>query len=147
MKRINKLEGEQIDLILNKYCEANPQKGWVPKFVYNIVLHGTNTVVGECEARIGDTPNLFYNGHIGYEVNPEYRGRGFAVMATQLLLKVCKENGIKKVYITNTPENNNSRRVCEKLGAEFLGVYEIPYDNPMRIEDGETHKNVFVVEL
>lgn len=145
MKIVDKIEGKEIDLILKKYCEAIPEKGWVPKFVYNVVLHNTKTIVGECEARIGDTANLFYNGHIGYSINPEFRGNGYAGKAVELLLPIFKENGIYKVYITNSPENNNSKRVCEKLNAKFLGLFELPMDNAMRIEDGETYKNVFEV--
>lgn len=44
MKTINKVEGKEIDLLLKKYCEAVPEKGWVPKFVYNIVLHNANKI-------------------------------------------------------------------------------------------------------
>lgn len=147
MKKFNKIQGTEVDLILNKYCEAIPEKKWVPKFVYHIVLHNSNTIIGECEARIGTSDNLFFNGHIGYAINPEYRGHGYAGKAVKLLLSVCKDNGLEKIYITNTPENKNSRRVCEKLDAKHLGVYELPQDNPMRIEDGKTHVNVFEIKL
>ena len=98
-------------------------------------------------SKIGTTDNLFYNGHIGYAINQEYRGNGYAGKAVELLLKVCKENGLDKVYITNSPDNAKSKRVCEKLNARFLGLFELPMDNAMRIEDGETHKNVFEISL
>ena len=147
MKIIDKIEAKEINLILKKYCEAIPKKGCVPKLVYNVVLHNTKTIVGECEARIGNTDNLFYNGHIGYAINPEFRGNGYAGKSVELLLQICKENGLDKVYITNSPENNNSKRVCEKLNAKFLGLFELPMDNTMRIENGETHKNIFEIDL
>ena len=51
------------------------------------------------------------------------------------------------MYITNSPDNTNSKRVCEKLNAKFLGLYELPLDNAMRVEDGETHKNIFEIDL
>ena len=41
----------------------------------------------------------------------------------------------------------NSKRVCEKLNARFLGLFELPMDNDMRIEDGQTHKNIFEITL
>ena len=110
-------------------------------------MHNTKTIIGECEARTGNTDNLFYNGHIGYAIYPEYRGNGYAGKAVKLLLQVCKENKLDKVYITNSPDNINSKRVCEKLNAKFLGLYELPLDNAMRIEDGETHKNIFEFDL
>ena len=147
MKVIEKIQGVEIDLVLKEYCKANQQKGWVPKLVYNIVLHNTDKIVGECEARIGYNTDLFYAGNIGYAINPEFRGNGYAGNATQLLLQVFKENGLNKVYITNNPDNLNSKRVCEKLGAKLLGLYELPMDNSMRIEDGETHKNIFEINL
>ncbi len=64
-----------------------------------------------------------------------------------MLLQVCKENGLDKVYITNSPNNVSSKRVCEKLNAKFLGLYELPLNNAMRIEDGETHKNVYEITI
>jgi len=147
MKVIKKIQGKEIDLILNEFCEAIPEKGYVPKFIYDIVLHDTQTIIGECDARIGYNDNIFYGGNIGYSVNPEYRGHGYAGEAVKLLYKVFQENDINKIYITNNPENINSKRVCEKLGANFLGLFELPADNPMRIEDGESHKNIFEIEL
>ena len=145
MKIIERIQGEEIDLILKEVCEAVPEKKWVSALVYDIVLHDTQTIIGECSARIGDNENLFYSGHIGYVVNPEFRGKGYAGQSVKLLLNVFKENEMEKIYITNSPENISSRRVWEKLGAKFIGLFELPLDNEMRIMDGETHKNVFEI--
>jgi RimJ/RimL family protein N-acetyltransferase len=147
MKKYEVLYGDEIDLKLNKFVDAVPEKKWVPKFVFDVVLHGTNIVVGKCEARIGESDNLFFNGHIGYSTIDEYRGRGLAGKSVELLYGIFEDHNINKVYISNDPRNYASRRVCEKLGLEYLGEYDLPEDNAMRLEQGKTRVNVFLKKL
>ena len=47
------------------------------------------------------------------------------------------------LIITCNPDNLPSRRTCERLGGELLEIAELPEDNDMRVEDGETHKCIF----
>ena len=51
------------------------------------------------------------------------------------------------LYITCNPDNLASRKTCEYLQGEFLGVVELPEDNDMRINDGETQKCIFMFNL
>ncbi len=142
----NLISGEKIDLIFKAKFGAMPEKGYVPKIVYNIVIHNTNYIVGECDARIGNNENTYWGGNIGYFIKEEERGHGYAPEAVKLLLQVFKDNGISDVYITNDISNLSSKRVCEKVGAKFIGVRELPLDNEMR-KSGETHVNIFLIKL
>ena len=143
-KRIN---GERIDLIFEEFVPANPNKKFVDCVTYNVVLHSTNKKIGHCSAKLGFNDTIFYIGNIGYNIDENFRGNGYAGEAVTLLLEVFKKNGFKKIYITNIPENNASRRVCEKLGAKFLGSFEIPVDNIRRKEFGEKLMNIFEIDL
>lgn len=51
------------------------------------------------------------------------------------------------LYITCDPDNLPSRRTCEYLQGEFLGVVELPEDNDMKINDGKTHMCIFKFNL
>ena len=143
MKIVKRINGQKIDLVLDKTTKGDPAKNWVPACFYNIVLHGTNQVVGVIDARIGSNENLYYGGHIGYTVNEEFRGHGYAVEAVELVKQVFILNEMHKVYITNNLDNKASIRVCEKAGAKFIAVEELPSHNDMRVKRGETHKNIW----
>ena len=143
MTNFSRIVGKNIDLILEKFAEAVPEKQWVPVYKFHIVLHGTDQIVGNCDARIGFNEKIYYGGHLGYNINEGHRKKGYATEAVLLLGEVFKANGMTKVYITNTPDNHASIRVCEKLGAKFIETTELPADNDMRIQSGVTHKNIW----
>lgn len=142
-----KLVGERIDLMFKNFVPAVPEKKFVDCCNYDIVLRGTQTVIGNCSAKLGFNDTMFFIGNVGYEIYENYRGNGYAGEAVKLLKRLFKANNLDKIYITNAPENNCSRRVCEKLGAEFLGTFEIPEDHIRRKEFGEKHMNIFVLHI
>ena len=144
---IDYLKGKKIDLKLNKAVDGDDSKGYVPALLYNIVLTGTDTIVGRCDARIGYNENIYYGGHLGYSVKEEYRGNGYAVEAVELLKTVFKANDIHWVYITNNPDNHPSIRVCEKVGAKFIKLVELPEYNSQRVELGEVFKNIWELKF
>jgi len=140
------IEGKVIDLKLAVFRPETDKCGFT-YLSYNILLKDSKTIVGSVSAKIGDDSLLDVIGNVGYEVDLKYRGKGFAVEATKMLLSVFKMNGMNNVRITNIPENKNSRRVCEKLGAQYVGQIDIPEGNIRRVKYGETKMNVFVVEI
>ncbi len=142
----NLVNGERIDLKLREKFEAIPEKGYVPKLIYDIVLKDSGVVIGECDARIGQNENTYYGGNIGYSIFEQYRGNGYATEAVKLLLNIFKDNNMKEVYVTNDVSNYASKRVCEKSGGEFLGIKELPQDSELR-KDGETHVNIFLIKI
>ena len=94
MQIIDKVEGINVDIVLRQQYEANLEKGYFPKLVYDIVLHGTNIVIGECDARLGYNENIFYGGNLGYSILEQYRGNGYAGQAVKLLKTIFKQNTI-----------------------------------------------------
>lgn len=118
---------------------ANPAKGWVPALRF-AVLSEQGEEVGQLTFRLGDTQWLtHYAGHVGYHIYPPFRNRGFATQACRLLEPLALAAGFSTLWVTCNPANVGSRRVCEKLGAELMGIVDLPPGNDM-YEAGERQK-------
>lgn len=136
------LQSEEIKLVVARLAEENPERNWVPAYHFHICdLHGN--IMGACDLRIGYNDGLYYGGHIGYSIHEAYRGHHYAAKACKLLFSLAQKHGMQYLYITCNPDNLPSRKTCEYLQGDFLGVVELPGDNDMRIRDGETHKCIF----
>jgi len=119
---------------------AIPEKKWVPSYSFDICMDEKTT--GNINLRIGYTDRLYYGGHIGYSINEEYRGNGYAARACRLLIPVIKAHEMKKVLITTNHTNKASMRVCEKLGARHLRVAQLPQWHDL-YEEGQRFQNIY----
>ena len=92
------------------------------------MLHSVRAVqMGFINLRIGHGDNLtLYRGHVGYGVEPEFRGHGYAARACRLLLPLALSHGINPLWITCNPDNLPSRKTCERLGAELVEIITVP---------------------
>jgi ribosomal-protein-alanine N-acetyltransferase len=126
------------------YCIAKrpaiPEKKWVPAYDFEIRRNGSR--VGEINLRIGYTDGLYYGGQIGYSVDEQHRGHGYAAKACRLLVPVIRAHGMKKVLITNNITNIASKRTCEKLGAKLIRVARLPEWHDL-FKDGQKFVNIF----
>jgi predicted acetyltransferase len=123
------LYGEGISLRYEKTVPGDESQGLVPFYHFKIV-NSAETVVGHINFRVGDTPHVrIAAGHIGYEVAPEYRGRGYALAACKAISPFVRAH-YKQVLLTVDPSNGPSMRIIEQLGAKFLDEIEVPADDP-----------------
>lgn len=136
------LDDGEIRLILDHTADEDPVRQWVPAYHFFICDRQGNRM-GVCDLRIGYNERLYYGGHIGYRVFEPYRGHHYAAKACRLLFALARKHGMAYLYITCNPENTASRRTCEALQGELLEIAELPDDNDMRAENGETHKCIF----
>jgi predicted acetyltransferase len=60
-------------------------------------------------------------GHIGYDVRPSARGRGFGAMALRLVLPEARRRGLERVLLTADVDNAPSLRIIEKNGGVLSG--------------------------
>lgn len=140
------LKNEEIQLVLEKTVNENPAKNWLPAYHFAICdLDGVK--MGACDLRIGHNESVYYGGNIGYRVEEPYRGRHYAGKACQLLFALARRHGMDYVIITCNPDNQASRRTCEYAGGTLLEIAELPEDNDMRLEKGETHKCIYRFDL
>lgn len=83
---------------------------------YFLVFDDTK-VIGEFRFRPQiEPPYERFNGHIGYNLRPAYRGKGIGTLALGLLLDIARERGLGGVQMTIDGENPASVRIIQKNG-------------------------------
>lgn len=93
------------------------------------------TYLGRVSIRYTLTQRLReFGGHIGYEVRPSERGKGYATLILKLALERAHELDINPVLISCADDNSASRRVIEKNGGVLEGVFNMPeyHSKPIR---------------
>ena len=136
------LESDEIKLVLERTVEADPIKRWVPAYHF-LICNKQGEKMGTCDLRIGYNDGLYYGGHIGYAIDKEHQGHHYAAKACLLLFKLAKKHEMDYLYITCNPDNWPSRKTCELLKGELLEIVELPADNDMRVNDGDTEKCIY----
>jgi predicted acetyltransferase len=108
---------------------GDSSRGFVPFYNFRILV-ADGTDVGHINFRVGDTSHvLVCAGHIGFEIAPDLRGRGYALQACRAIASfVHSVSG--SVMITCDPDNTPSRRTIEKLGAIFIDEVSVPKSDP-----------------
>lgn len=61
-------------------------------------------------------------GHIGYDISPDYRNRGYGFQILKLALEKTINIGIEEVILTCNINNLASKKIIEKNGGKFLGT-------------------------
>lgn len=95
---------------------AKDNKTWA------IIWKETNKLIGTIDLRVNDDGYIFKptSYELGYSLDDTHWGMGIAVEASNLLLDYAfNELRVKEVIVKHTDQNNQSRRVIEKLGFEF----------------------------
>ena len=60
-----------------------------------------------------------YGGHIGYDVRPSARKKGFGTIILNLTLEKAREFGLKRVFLTCDSDNTGSVKIIEKNGGRL----------------------------
>ena len=61
-------------------------------------------------------------GHIGYDISPDYRNRGYGFQILKLALEKAISIGLDEVILTCNVENVASKKVIEKNNGKLLGT-------------------------
>ena len=62
-----------------------------------------------------------YAGHIGYDISPDYRNRGYGLQILKLALEKARELRIEEVILFCNIDNIASRKIIEKNSGKLLG--------------------------
>ncbi len=123
-----------IDLVPLRLYPPEKEMGFGRNYDYMLTLHGKYKEIGRISLRLGESPCVYYFGHIGYHVDPPYRGHHYAERACRLLAPLIALHGKHSVVITTDPDNLASRRTCERLGCALERVTNVPLDMQRRWE-------------
>ncbi|MGI8420178.1 MAG: GNAT family N-acetyltransferase [Candidatus Levyibacteriota bacterium] len=93
-------------------------QGYVPQTTYWLV--DGDEFIGRVSIRHTLTPELLrIGGHIGYDIRPSERGRGYGTKILELVLPKAKELGIPKALVTCNDTNLGSKKIIEANGGVF----------------------------
>lgn len=106
----------------------NIEKGWVPTSTFWLI--DNNEVAGVTRVRHREAGTA---GHIGYDISPCFRNKGYGTKILELSLLEASKLGIKEAVVTCNTENSASRKIIEKNGGKLLGT----------IFDEEENENLF----
>jgi len=119
----------EVRLRFERIVPADAAHGFAPYYHFQI-LDKTGAAAGHINFRLGETEHLMVcAGHIGFRVEEAFRGRGYAEQACRALAPFVRSI-YESVIVTTNPDNRASIRTIENLGAEFLGVIDVPPHDP-----------------
>jgi tagatose 1,6-diphosphate aldolase len=112
-----------LELHLIERSPGNAQKGIVPEYKFEMRRSSSPEAIGYIKLRVTLTLKLrMYGGHIGYSVEPAYRGHRYAARSCRLLFPLAAEHGIDPILITCAEDNAASRCTCEIIGGELVRI-------------------------
>ncbi len=136
----------ELSLILIEKNPAIPEKDYVPAYKFKMVNASTKEEMGQIDLRIGNNENIKYRGHIGYKVHENFRGHHYAARSVKLLLGLAKKHNLDFLLITCNPDNEASKKTCERLGGELVDIVDLPKDMDMYTR-GERKKCIYKINL
>ncbi len=117
--------GKYVQDRLNWKKGKNLPEGWVPASTFWLVRND-NVILGTSSLRhelSGQLRNI--GGHIGFNIRPSERRKGYGTAILALTLEKAKELGLKRVLVTCDDNNISSAKIIEKNG----GILEDKYCN------------------
>jgi predicted acetyltransferase len=120
------LRDEKIALLLSREEVFDPTLGIDDGYTFYIQERSSRRRAGYISLRLGESPQLYYLGHIGYRIDEPFRGHGYAAHACRLLIPFMRQLNLKSVCITADPDNIASRKTCENVGCILESIVPVP---------------------
>ena len=123
-----------LRLVLISTHPGDAKRRLVPAYKFEMRKVGTRERMGHLHLRIGSARILRCPGHIGYGLDPEFRGNHYAARSVHLVLPFAAANGIKVVWTTCKPKNAASRRTNDLAGLKYVETIRVPGEHRMYAE-------------
>ena len=90
---------------------------------FAVTLKDSGKLIGTCGIVTWDKENRACE--IGYVINPDYRGKGYAPEAANAVCDFAQDRlGVHRIYAKHMAENEASHRVMEKIGMKYEGTHK-----------------------
>lgn len=135
--RYKDLDAEDIDKNFSRYIAKldaeskgiNLSEGRVPQSTYWLIDH--DEFIGRVRIRHSLTDELRkIGGHIGHDIRPSQRKKGYGKTILRLALLRAKELGIDNALVTCDATNIASRKVIEANGGKLENTIPGETDSP-----------------
>lgn len=121
-----------VSKLLSESEGKNLPDGYVPQTTYWLI--DNDEFIGRVSIRHTLTELLLREGgHIGYDIRPSKRNKGYGKKILQLSLPKAKELGIHKALVTCDENNIGSKKIIEANGGVFENVIEIGKGRPRKL--------------
>ncbi len=112
----------------------NLPEGWVRSSAFWLV-EDNNHILGCSRLRHHLVGRFlkYEGGHIGYEIRPSERRKGYGTLILALTLQEAYKIGLERVLVTCHTDNIASARIIERNGGKFAGIIiPKPTGKPLR---------------
>ena len=93
----------------------HPRPGSVPETIFWLI--GDGQFIGRTSLRHSLNPKLLqFGGHIGYEIRPTQRRKGYGKLILRLALEQARAIGLTRVLVTCDDTNIGSAKIIEYNG-------------------------------
>ena len=117
---------EVVSLWPREYYPRLTRLDGASTMIFDIVDRESCRISGEIALRFGEGKSLFYLGHVGYHIDPPFRGKNEALRACRLCIPIFAAMGMRSFVITTDVTNMPSIRTCEKLGCVLESTVQVP---------------------
>lgn len=139
--------GDIVDLKYRYEVSELEAYDGIPTIYYEIVLHNTNTKVGEIDLRLKMNEKMYFYGHVGYNIIEKYRGHNYSYHACRILFTIAKNKyHLNELILTCNPDNVASYKTLLKLNGELVEVAQVPRDHEL-YKKGDRMKCVFCYKM
>lgn len=115
---------EYLDTLKNSSEGLYIPEGWTATSTFWMI--DKNEVVGVVRIRHKEVATA---GHIGYDISPDYRNKGYGSRILKLALEKAVQLGINNCIVLCGMDNIISRKIIEKNNGKLLGVVFDKEDN------------------
>ena len=119
-----------LELVLSSTSIGDEEMNGCPCYLFEMRSVPGGEVMGNLRFRVGDEKaELQYLGHIGYDVEPGFRGNRYAARSVRLILDFASRHGLARIWINCDSQNIASCRTCEAAGAVYHDTVNPPAED------------------
>jgi len=122
-KKFEKINGKMVNLALSKtFIDKNTK---IPTYIFDVLLPKTNENVGKVTYGVVPKNDDFHFGNVEVNMTKDLDFRSIKYDCCQLIKQVANHHKASSLYLTCEPEDYDTRRVFDSLGAYLKEIKTI----------------------